>query len=353
MFPKNIVSNLLKIQYPVLQGPFGGGLSSAELVSAVSNAGGLGGYGAYQLQPEEIVSAVSDIRSRTSRPFNINLWVNDADETASNLSNDEYNAIADLFRPYFDELNIPLPGKPGNVGSKFEKQVEALLRLKPAVFSFVFGIPSKGILEECRKQGIITIGAATTLDEALALEDANVDLIVASGFEAGGHRPGFLKPAEDSLHGTFSLVRQLSEKIRKPIIAAGGIVDARGVKAALELGASGVQLGTAFLACEESGASKEYKDVLFSERAKYTSLTPVFIGRLARGISGRISEELGNRFKVLPFPLQTTFTVPLRKAAVEQGKYSMLTYWAGQNVSLIRHRNTKALMGELSAVFGI
>ncbi|KIC89087.1 nitronate monooxygenase family protein [Flavihumibacter sp. ZG627] len=351
MFQKNIVSDLLKIQYPVLQGPFGGGLSSAELVAAVSNAGGLGGYGAYQLKPDEIVSVVRHIKELTIRPFNINLWVNDTDDKAGNLSDAEYNTIADLFRPYFDELHIPLPDKPGNVNSKFEEQVEALLRLRPAIFSFVFGIPSREILDECRKQGITTIGAATTLDEGLALEEANVDLVIASGFEAGGHRPGFLHPAEDSLHGTFSLVRQLSEKIRKPIIAAGGIVDAKGVKAALELGASGVQVGTAFLACEESGASKEYRDVLFSERANYTSLTKVFTSRLARGISGSIAAELGNRFEVLPFPLQTTFMAPLRKAAVEQGKYSLLTYWAGQNVSLIRHRNAKALMADLSAAF--
>lgn len=347
MFQRNNISTALNTQYPILQGPFGGGLSSAKLVAAVSNAGGLGGYGAYQLQHEQIVEVVDEIRILTNKPFNINLWVNDADEKANNLSNAEFEKIASLFKPWFDELNIPLPTKPENINSKFEKQVEVLLALKPAVFSFVFGIPSKEILSECRRQNIITIGAATTLDEAFALEEANVDLIVASGFEAGGHRPSFPKPAEESLHGTFSLVRQLSTKIKKPIIAAGGITDAQGIKAAFELGASGVQIGTAFLACGESGASSEYRNVLFSERAKYTSLTKSFTGRLARGITGSIAGELNNYVDVLPFPLQTTFMSPLRKAAIEQGRMDMLTFWAGQNTSLLIHKEVNSLMSEL------
>ena len=351
MFQRNSISAVLNIQYPILQGPFSGGLSSAKLVAAVSNAGGLGGYGAYQLQPEQIVEVVDEIRTLTNKPFNINLWVNDADEKANNLANDEFEKVAAQFKPYFDELQIPLPQKPGNVSSKFEKQVEVLLSLKPAVFSFVFGIPSIEILAECRKQTIITIGAATTLDEALALEKADVDLIVASGFEAGGHLPGFLKPAEESLHGTISLVQQLSIKIKKPIIAAGGIGDTKGIRAAFELGASGVQIGTAFLACEESGASNEYRDILFSERANYTSLTNAFTGRLARGITGTIAEELPNSVDVLPFPFQTTFMSPLRKAAIEQGRMDMLTFWAGQSAHLIKHRNVPALMKELTNIF--
>lgn len=347
MFQRNNISSVLNIQYPILQGPFGGGLSSAKLVAAVSNAGGLGGYGAYQLQPEKIVEVVDEIRSLTNKPFNINLWVNDADEKAKDLTNHEFEKVAAMFKPYFDELQIPLPQKPENVSSKFEKQVEVLLSLKPAVFSFVFGIPSKEILRECRRQNIITIGSATTLDEAFALEKADVDFIVASGFEAGGHRPSFIKPAKDSLHGTFSLVQQLSAKLKKPIIAAGGIVDAKGIKAAFELGASGVQIGTAFLACKESGASDEYRKVLFSERAKYTSLTKVFTGRLARGITGTIAEELNKAVETLSFPLQTTFMAPLRKAAIEQGRADMLTFWAGQSAGILKYESVSGIMKTL------
>ncbi|HEX5168795.1 MAG TPA: nitronate monooxygenase [Cyclobacteriaceae bacterium] len=344
------IGEMLNIKYPILQGPFGGGLSSAKLVSTVSNAGGLGGYGAYQLPPEEIKNVVQEIRTLTHQPFNINLWVNDVDESARQLTRAEFEQCAKIFKPWFDELSIPLPNQPGNVASKFERQAEILIALRPAVFSFVFGIPSKTILEDCRKQGIVTIGAATTLDEGLALEQAKVDLIVASGFEAGGHRPSFLKPAEQSLHGTFTLVRQLVKSIKTPIVAAGGIVDAVGIEAAMRLGASAVQIGTAFLACEESGASTEYRDVLFSGRNQ-TTLTNTFTGRLARGISGKISDNNSENERALPFPLQASFMAPLRKAAIEQKRTDLLTFWAGQNVSLIKHRSASALMNELIQPF--
>jgi nitronate monooxygenase len=337
------IQKLLSIEYPILQGPFGGGLSSVELVAAVSNAGGLGGYGAYQMQPDEIKGLIHKIRSKTNKPFNINLWVNDADYGAAELSEINYQKIANNYKPFFDELNIPLPERPLNAYSKFEQQAEIILKCKPAVFSFVFGIPDKLILKECKRLGIKTIGAATTLDEALVLEDANVDAIVASGFEAGGHRPSFLKPAEDSLHGTFVLVKQIVSKVKTPVIAAGGIADAGGVKAAMTLGASAVQIGTAFLACKESGASDMYRSVIFSQRAKYTTLTKSFTGRLGRGTAGTIADK-SKSLQSLPFPLQTTFMSPLRKAAEQQGKTEMLTYWMGQNASLVKHKTVKTLM---------
>lgn len=348
---KNNVSKILRIQQPVLQGPFGGGLSSANLVSKVSNWGGLGGYGAYHLQPEEIEHVITEIRQLTSKPFNINLWVNDVDEEGKHYSKEEFDKVAALFKPFFDELTIPLPQLPQNARSKFEKQAEVLLRLKVPVFSFVFGIPDSSILKECKRLDIKTIGTATTVDEAIALEEADVDMVVASGFEAGGHRPSFLRPAEDSLHGTFSLLQQLTVKVKKPIIAAGGIGDPKGISAAMELGASGVQIGTAFLACEESGASNEYRAILFSDRAKYTSLTKVFTGRLARGITGTLAEELKAAVNTFPLPLQTNFMSSLHKAALEQGRSEMLTFWAGQNASLLKHRNVDSLMKELCTHF--
>lgn len=345
----NQLTKLLNIKYPILQGPFGGGLSSAELVAAVSNNGGLGGYGAYQLEPEQIQNVIQEIRALTDRPFNINLWVNDVDEKEN--YDDQFVKVVEFFRPYFDELSIPLPQKPVPADTKFEKQADILLSCKPAVFSFVFGVPPTEILNEFRKQHITTIGTATTLDEAYALEDSNVDIIVASGFEAGGHRPSFLKAAKNSLHGTFSLTQQLTSKIKRPIVAAGGIVDTKGINASFALGAVGVQIGTAFLACNESGASDEYRNVLFSEKAKYTSLTKAFTGRLARGTTGIISEKHNCFEEVLPFPLQATFMSPLRKAAIEQNKMHMLTFWAGQNASLIKHRSVKSLMNELAGAF--
>ena len=173
-----------------------------------------------------------------------------------------------------------------------------MIDAKVPAFSFIFGIPAREILEECRAKGIVTIGTATTPEEGAALQEAGVDAVVASGFEAGGHRGSFLRPAEDSLTGTLSLVPQVVDIVDVPVIAAGGIGDARGVVAALALGAEAVQMGTVFLACEESGASRLHRETLRRRDAKHTALTKGFTGRLARGIRNRMMEDLnraGNR----------------------------------------------------------
>ena len=339
---KTRVSDVLGIKYPILQGPMGGGLSSSRLVSAVSNFGGLGGYGAYKLQPEEIRVLDSEIKSFTSKPYNINLWVNDVDEISS-IGEIKYQKVVNLFKPFFEELNVPIPEQPKKVQSKFEKQVETILQLRPPAFSFVFGIPSKEILLECKRQGIVTIGTATTLDEGLALEAAGVDLIVASGFEAGGHRPSFIKSSTDSFVGTFVLVQQIANRVKTPVIAAGGIANADGILAAFNLGASGVQMGTAFLASEESGASKEYRNLLFSKMAKNTMVTAAFTGRMGRGISNVISNATKYTM-ALPFPLQTHFMEPLLKAAIAQGKHEMVFFWAGQIATNIKSGSAKEIL---------
>src|SRR5450432_2001010 len=180
---------------------------------------------------------------------------------------------------------------------------------------FVFGIPSADILEQCYKVGILTAGAATTLDEALALEAAGVDMIIASGFEAGGHRPSFLAVAESSTTGTFVLLQLIKEKVKTPVIAAGGIANGKAVAAALALGADALQIGTAFLATDQSNATAIHKKMLFSDAAKYTTLSRAFTGRLGRGITSRIAKDLiGKENSFLPFPLQAQFISHLRKA---------------------------------------
>ncbi len=194
----NTITDMLAIRYPIFQGPMGAGLSTPALVAAVSEAGGLGGYGAYTLQPEEIRELGADIRKRTSQPWNLNLWVSDVDAELETYTAADFDRVKTLFGPVFNELGLTAPSPDINIQSKFEKQAEAMLAVKPAVFSFVFGIPGKHILTACRKQGIITAGAATTLEEAFALEASGVDVIVAAGFEAGGHRPSFLRRAEDA-----------------------------------------------------------------------------------------------------------------------------------------------------------
>jgi nitronate monooxygenase len=341
------VTKLLGIQYPILQGPMGGGFSTPALLAAVSNAGGLGSLGAYTLTPEEILEADKAIREVTANPYNINLWVSDVDEDLINYPQEKLEKIKLLFKPYFDELGIPLPELSANIPSKFEKQVETLFKIRPAVFSFIFGIPSKEILAESRRLGIKTIGAATTLDEAMALEEAQVDAIVAAGFEAGGHRPSFLRPAQDSFTGLFTLIQQLKTKVKTPVIAAGGIADAKGIVAALALGADAVQLGTAFLGTAESGATPLHKKMLFSDEAKYTTLSKSLTGRTGRMIPNRISADVPFETEVLPFPLQTKLLGPLKVAALAQGRTEMISFWAGQNATSLKHHSAGQLMQSL------
>lgn len=349
MWNKTKFTKLLGVDYPIVQGPFGGGLSSVKLTSMVSNAGGVGSFGGQPFSAKEIIETCNEIRKFTNKPFNINLWVNDRDARLATFGDDDYHKLTELFKPFFNELSLPIPERPTNLGPKFDEQMEAIYEAKPAIFSFVYGIPSSDILEKCKSLGIKTLGAATTVDEAIALENAGVDAIVATGMEAGGHRVSFLRSAEESLTGTFSLIPQVADSVKIPIIAAGGISDARGIKAALALGADAVQIGTAFLATNQSNASQDHKDKLFTTDAKYTTLTKVFTGRLSRGIRNRLTEELENHEDLMaPYPLQSKF-MGLLKAypATANSNPNFKSYWAGQSASLLKHRDAKILMENL------
>ncbi len=334
------------VQYPILQGPFGGNLSTVKLAAAVSNLGGVGGFGAYTLTPAEIAKADEELRKATDKPYNLNLWVKDVDEPADPV---ELAGLKELFRPYFEEAGVPLPATLPVVSSSFENQVQVILDVRPPVFSFLFGIPSADILEQCRRKGIVTAGAATTLDEALALESAGVDLIIASGMEAGGHRPSFLAPAESSLTGTFVLVQLIKDRVRRiPVIAAGGIATGKGIAAAMALGADAVQIGTAFLACDESGAPDFHREMLFSDAAKYTVLTRAFTGRLGRGLRNRVTGEMmGKEKELLPFPVQSRFMSSLRQAAIPLKKWELIFLWGGQIAPLLKYRRAADLMAAL------
>jgi len=348
MWHNTKITELLGIDYPILQGPFGGKLSTVELLAKVSNSGGLGGYGAYTLTPQEIYEIDKQIKKATDKPYNINLWVSDSDAPSDGVSDVFFEQTQKVFKPYFDERGIPFPEKPGVFKSRFENQVQVILDVKPKVFSFVFGVPSEDVLEQCRKNGIKTAGAATTLDEALFLEAAGVDMIVASGFESGGHRPSFLALSEESIMGTFVLVQLIREKVKIPVVAAGGIANGRGVAAALLLGADAVQVGTAFLACDESAALLVHREMLFSDAAKYTTLTRAYTGRLGRGLRNRLTKEIAGKEKsVLPFPLQTTLMSPLRTAAIDQEKWDMILFWSGEIAPILKHTKAEVLMQSL------
>jgi nitronate monooxygenase len=308
----------------------------------------LGGYGAYTLSAQEIYEVDKQIRAATNKPYNLNLWVSDTDAVDGTVSDGHHERVIAAFKPYFDEVGIPVPAKPAPFKSRFENQLQVIMDIKPKVFSFMFGTLSADVMDELHKRGIITVGAATTLDEAIALEATGVDMIIASGFEAGGHRPSFLDSAESSTTGTFVLVQLIREKVKTPIIAAGGIATGKGIAAALTLGADAAQIGTAFLATEESGALPIHRQMLFSDAAKYTTLSRAFTGRLGRGITSRIAKEMIGREKhILPFPLQTTLMSSLRKAALEQQKNDMVLFWGGQIAPILKYHTAGELMQSL------
>lgn len=342
------VSQRLNIDVPIIQGPFGGGLSSVELVSAVSEAGGLGSFGAHHLTAPQIKETADAIRNKTRRSFALNLWIPYEDSDKLHFTNQEFYDYCELLQPYFKELSVPLPTRPQQFLPNYEEQIEAVLEARPAAFSFVFGIPAPDILSRCKELNIVTIGAATTPDEAIALDYAGVDMVLATGFEAGGHRPSFLKPAEDTLTGTFALVPQVVDAINAPVIAAGGIADGRGIAAAFALGAQAVQIGTAFLACIESSASDIHRQKLFSSDARYTALTRAYSGRLARGINNRLMEELLNsQNKIAPYPIQNWLAGEMKTAAIQQKRTDLMSLWSSQAAPLLRHKDAKSLLKAL------
>ena len=341
------VASTLGIEYPLIQGPLGG-FSSERLTALVSNFGGLGSFGAHGLEPQAIKDKIAEIRSLTSKPFAMNLWVSMEDDGAIESDGAAFQRALSHLAPHIEAVGGTQPTFSPHKSIRFEDQVRVLLDAKVPVFSFIYGVPPKEILEEARKQGIITIGTAKTPDEALALEQAGVNLVVASGFEAGGHRGSFLRSSEDSLTGTISLVPQTVDAVKIPVIAAGGISDARGIAAAFALGAEGVQMGTVFLACEESGAHPLHREAILSGKAGHTSLTRGFTGRLARGIHNELLQSLNQpETKILPYPLQRVLMRNLALPAQKAGNAGLLALWAGQSANLARCPSVLELLESL------
>ena len=344
---ENRLTSRLGIQYPIIQGPLGG-LSSQRLTSAVSNYGGLGSFGAHGLRPEAIRNVIREIKRLTSKPFAMNLWVSTEDEGAFTSTEDAFDRSLAPLTKHFESVVGGKPSYRPYEPIHFEDQVQVLLDEGTSAFSFIYGIPSKQLLDEFRRKGIVLIGTATTVDEAIALEQAGVDVIAASGFEAGGHRGSFLQPSEDSLTGTMALVPQVVDTVSLPVVAAGGIGDARGIVAAFALGAEGVQMGTAFLACEESGANTLHRKAILSGQAKQTALTRGFTGRLARGIKNQLLDELNQKdIEILPYPLQRALVRHLSIPAEKAGRAELLPLWAGQSANLSRCTDVQALLDTL------
>ena len=256
--------------------------------------------------------------------------------------------LLDQLTPYFAELGLPAPAAPEPVPDPFERNLPAVLASGAAVFSFTFGIPPAAAIAAVKARGMMLLGTATTVEEAVALEAAGVDAVVAQGGEAGGHRGTFATEFAAGMVGTMALVPQVVDAVGVPVVASGGIMDGRGIAAALALGASAAQMGTAFLTCEEAGIPDAYKDAILAARDDETQLTRAFSGRPARGIVNRFMAEVDRAGRALPFPLQNALTRPLRTAAARAGRAEFLSLWAGQGVRLARRQGAAALMARLA-----
>lgn len=349
MWNKTRATALLKIKYPIIQGPFGGSFSSAKLVSTVSNLGGMGSFGLNSYSPEDILRIDKEIRNLTKKPYVLNLWVPLKNDPVDYYKKEDFEALKKVFKPYFEQLQVPLPEMFNLTTQNFELQVEAILKSKPPVASFIFGIPSKEVIVELKKREIVSIATATTLEEALMIEEAGINLVIASGSEAGGHRASFVKPAEESLTCTRLLVHQIVDNISIPVIAAGGISNGKDIADILKLGASAVQIGTAFLATNESNASAIHKSKLLTSEPIQTDLTRVYTGRLARAISNNLSKGFkdSDHEVVAPYPIQSAFLSSLRKASIEQNNSDFVAYWSGQPTTLLKHTSAQKLFGSL------
>jgi nitronate monooxygenase len=337
----------LGLRHPIIQAPLAGGGDTPELIAAVSEAGAFGFIGAAYLTPPQILEAARAVRARTERPFGVSLF---APFRAPEAPKDPRVALARL-APYYAELGLAPPEIPALKPDAFPEQFAAALESAASVFSFTFGLVPADAIAAIKKRGMFLMGTATNVEEAITLERAGVDAIVAQGSEAGGHRGTFGEPFEAGMIGTVALVPQVADAVTVPVVASGGIMDGRGIAAALALGASAVQMGTAFLTCDEAGIPPAYKDAILTAYENATRLTRAFSGRPARGIANRFMTEMeaaGTGDHILPFPLQNTLTRPLRTAAAKQARPEYLSLWAGQGLRLARRQSASELVARLA-----
>lgn len=337
-----------------------GGATTPDLVAAVSNAGGLGCLGAGYMKPDDIRTAISHIRARTHRPFAVNLFI------PGPVKQDE-QAVAAMM----DFLQAKAPTKdavaekPDNLASTidwlqdFEAQLAVVRAEKVPIFSFTFGCASGEVIEQLHENGAIVMGTATTVEEAVFLERRGVDAVVAQGSEAGGHRGSFLvtEKSHDAhaglnqyppLVGLMTLLGQIAQAVQIPVVASGGIMNGRGIAASLALGASGVQLGTAFLTTDESGAHPKYKETLLNSTPDTTVVTRAFSGKCARGIRNDFIDLVDGYDGVIPdYPIQNTLTRTIRNWAARTGKPEYMSLWSGEGGHLCRSMPASQLVAVL------
>lgn len=340
---KNRLIDLLKIDYPIIQAPMAGS-DSAELVAACSNAGILGSLGAQYLTPSEIEASIKRIRTLTEKPFAMNLFALGKLQAPSIESIEK--AIAQL-KPYYDKFEVS-PPTIDEVLNQIDpdEQLQVILDAKVPVFSFTLGMLSAYWMEAFKRNGTILIGTATNIKEAIALDKAGVHAICAQGAEAGGHRGTFIDDYRKSMIELKSLIPHLVDVVSVPVIAAGGIMNGSGIASALSLGASGVQMGTAFLTVEESAIHPNYKDAVCNNDPDSTTINLAFSGGAARGIDNLYIRENLNA-ELLPFPYHNALTKPFRKIANQRGEIDYTNLWCGQSGKLARKIRVKELVAEL------
>jgi nitronate monooxygenase len=346
----NAFTTLLDVRHPLIQAPMAGGATTPELVAAVSNAGALGSFAAATLSPQAMREGVARVRQLTDRPFNVNLFV--LDDPAP--SDEEVARAQARLDPLRAELGLPPGSRPARFCEDNRAQLETLIELAPPVVSFTFGLLDAATVARLRAAGSRVIGTATTVAEARAWEAVGADLICAQGFEAGGHRGTFLGDPQQANIGLLALLPQVAAAVNVPVIAAGGLMDGRGIAASLLLGAQAAQLGTAFLCCPESGIPAIWKEAILAAGDDSTRLTRAFSGRYARGIANDFMRRFAAEEQQVPaYPVQNALTGDIRQAATRQGRAEYLSLWAGQGAGMARTlpaaELVRVLMDELAA----
>ena len=341
------LQTLLGIELPIIQAPMAGAQGSA-LAVAVSNAGGLGSLPCAMLSLDAMRDELATIKAQTKKPFNVNFFCHVLPTPDAERETVWRTALS----PYYREFGLDVstvPASPGRAPFSHEA-ADLLSEIRPAVVSFHFGLPPAELLAHVRAWGSKIFSSATTVEEARWLEAQGVDAIVAQGLEAGGHRGMFLSEDLTRQMGTLALLPQIVRAVKTPVIAAGGIADAKGVAAALAQGAAGVQIGTAYLLCPEATTSAVHRAALNSEMARHTALTNLFTGRPARGIMNRVMKELGPMSAAPPaFPLAISAIAPLRANAESRGSGDFSPLWSGQNASGCKEVPAAELTRELAA----
>ena len=340
------IRELLGIDLPIIQAPMAGVQGSAMTI-AVSNAGGLGSLPCAMLTLDVLRGELQAITTQTTRPYNLNFFCHLP--PAPDAARDATWRAA--LAPYYAEFGIDPTSVPAGGGrAPFSAEAADLLEgFKPPVVSFHFGLPAPELLARVKGWGAKVLASATTVAEARWLEAHGADAVIAQGLEAGGHRGIFLSDDLTTQIGTMALLPQILRAVKLPVIAAGGIADARGVAAAMALGAAGVQVGTSYLLCPEATTTPLHRAALASPRAEHTVLTNLITGRPARGMRNRLLDQLGPLSDAPPaFPLATAALAPLKAAAEKLGRDDFSTLWAGQNATGCREISAAALTLALS-----